>query len=138
MSIVGENLRLSVPSRLSSDESSVDQVTAELIDTIMESLEFALEKMVEAQGFPVKLRKAELDFLHSLEHIRDSILLVLENPLPGRARLKTLFGGECDRIAELRALIDSAEFSDMNRGISGCLLPLACASPWKRCLVIWG
>jgi len=86
-----------------------------LIDGIMENMVCAIAKVKRSQGSIVSLPKAELDLLAHIEQARDFMMESISNQTD-RSRLRETFGGDCKRIARLRAVCESIEFSDMNKG----------------------
>jgi len=78
------------------------------IDDLLTSLERGVQKVDGSQGSRVKLQLAEKDLLHLFGQARN----VLESNLKcNRSRLHENFGGSCDRIARMRAVIDAAKLS---------------------------
>eukprot|EP00928_Gymnodinium_smaydae_P069318 TRINITY_DN5275_c0_g1_i1.p1 TRINITY_DN5275_c0_g1~~TRINITY_DN5275_c0_g1_i1.p1 ORF type:complete len:811 (+),score=140.84 TRINITY_DN5275_c0_g1_i1:48-2435(+) len=75
----------------------------------------AIERVKTSQGSAVRLPKAELELLGHIEVARDLMLQALVNQA-GRAELQEVFGGDCSRIARLRAICEDVEFSEMNQG----------------------
>ncbi|CAE8586041.1 unnamed protein product, partial [Polarella glacialis] len=98
------------------------------MDKVIDRMLAANKKAKSSKGSIVSLPKAELDLLSQIELARDFIMEVLKNQ-NDRTQLQDVFGGDCTRLASIRAICESIEFSDMNKGdqrLSTCLR--ACAS----------
>jgi len=87
-------------------------VTIDKFNEVLDKLEIALQKVDLASGSMVKRVKAELDLLGHLEVARDSASSVVKSG--DRTLLRDLFGGDCSRIARLRAALDAVRLSEMN------------------------
>eukprot|EP00930_Biecheleria_cincta_P033962 TRINITY_DN23501_c0_g1_i2.p1 TRINITY_DN23501_c0_g1~~TRINITY_DN23501_c0_g1_i2.p1 ORF type:complete len:477 (-),score=104.91 TRINITY_DN23501_c0_g1_i2:88-1518(-) len=97
------------------------------IDEILKRLVLALTKIESSQKSAVRLPKAEIDFLGQLELARNHLLDTLHKH--DRSVLLAVYGGDCSRIARIRALCEAVNFSQMNAGdqrLSTCLS--ACSS----------
>jgi len=90
--------------------------TLETLDGILKRMESALRCMHAAQGSVVKLPQTELDLLKQFEDARNLILSVLKGESKNREVLRGVFGGDCTRISRIRAVLESAKFSEMNAG----------------------
>jgi len=88
---------------------------AEQFDAVMDRMVAAIAKVQESQGSIVSLPKAELDVLLQIEMARDYLMDTLRNQ-NDRSKLWEVFGGDCQRIARLRALLQTTKFSEMNKG----------------------
>eukprot|EP00928_Gymnodinium_smaydae_P061907 TRINITY_DN45878_c0_g1_i1.p1 TRINITY_DN45878_c0_g1~~TRINITY_DN45878_c0_g1_i1.p1 ORF type:complete len:902 (+),score=62.97 TRINITY_DN45878_c0_g1_i1:131-2707(+) len=64
-----------------------------------------------SQGSLVQLAKTEYTLLVHLERARDFMLNILSHPTQGRVVLSEIFGGDCIRIARLRAILDERTWS---------------------------
>ncbi|CAE7333473.1 unnamed protein product [Symbiodinium sp. CCMP2456] len=98
--------------------------TSEGIDHILQTMEVAWRQVNTARGSTVKLANPEHNLLVSLECARDFMLGLLTEPDPGRQRLAEIFGGDCSRIARVRAILDGATLSHRNctdDRISSCM-----------------
>ncbi|CAE7356164.1 unnamed protein product [Symbiodinium natans] len=98
--------------------------TADGMDHILQMMEVAWRQVNTARGSTVKLANPEHNLLVSLECARDFMLGVLTEPDPGRQRLAEIFGGDCSRVARVRAILDGATLSHRNCAddrISSCM-----------------
>eukprot|EP00439_Symbiodinium_sp_Y106_P026480 s1001_g3.t1 len=98
--------------------------TSEGMDHILQTMEVAWRQVNTARGSTVKLANPEHNLLVSLECARDFMLGLLTEPDPGRQRLGEIFGGDCSRIARVRAILDGATLSHRNctdDRISSCM-----------------
>ncbi|CAE7356869.1 unnamed protein product [Symbiodinium sp. CCMP2592] len=94
------------------------------MDHILQMMEVAWRQVNTARGSTVKLANPEHNLLVSLECARDFMLGLLTEPDPGRQRLGEIFGGDCSRIARVRAILDGATLSHRNctdDRISSCM-----------------
>lgn len=89
------------------------RLTTDHIDSLLVGIEISLQKVDATQGSLVKRTKAELDLLAKLEGARDSAATILKSG--DRALLQEIFGGDCTRIARLRAAVNAVRLSKMNR-----------------------
>eukprot|EP00931_Biecheleriopsis_adriatica_P058502 TRINITY_DN34851_c0_g1_i1.p1 TRINITY_DN34851_c0_g1~~TRINITY_DN34851_c0_g1_i1.p1 ORF type:complete len:468 (-),score=133.21 TRINITY_DN34851_c0_g1_i1:53-1372(-) len=87
---------------------------AEKIDGVISQMLKAKAKVTSSKGSIVSLPKAELDLLGQVEVARDLVMSVLGNC--DRTLLQDVFGGDCTRIAQVRALCESIGLSEMNQG----------------------
>lgn len=85
--------------------------TAEAMDNILNMMQVAWRQINAARGSTVKLANPEHNLLMSLESARDFMLGMLREPDPGRRHLEEVFGGDCSRIAQVRAILDAAKLS---------------------------
>lgn len=97
-------------------EAGSHKLTAESMDVVLKQMVACFEDVDSFQGSTVKLPKAELDLLRQLELSRDLMLEALQKPHADRAMLLEIFGGDCARLARVRAVCESVEFSEMNAG----------------------
>lgn len=79
--------------------------TPEGADQILERVSRSLDAVYGAQGTKVQLTAAQQDLLLHLELVCKLADDILRNPEPGRPVLKSIFGGDCSRIALIRATI---------------------------------
>lgn len=82
------------------------------LDDLLETIETALKLVDVNQGSHVRLTKAEIDLLGLLEVMRDSVRHILS--LKDRSVLRVSFGGDCRRVATLRACLNSVRLSEAN------------------------
>lgn len=97
------------------------------VDLQIHRLEEAFTKVEAAQGSYVKLPAAEMNLLTILGQLRDIMNEVVGSG--DRDALQAKFGGDCSKIARVRAVLDAVKMSPMNEGdqrLKGCLD--ACAS----------
>merc|ERR1711879_210082 len=80
----------------------------------MALLDEKVEKVENASGSAVATRKAELDLLCELEVARDLMQAGVRSK-HDRSALADVFGGDCWRIEWIRALLETVEFSQMNK-----------------------
>ncbi|CAK9000839.1 unnamed protein product [Durusdinium trenchii] len=85
--------------------------TASSMDNILQMMEVAWRQISAARGSTVKLANPEHNLLVSLESARDFMLGMLTEPDPGRRHLEEVFGGDCSRIAQVRAILDAVKLS---------------------------
>lgn len=85
--------------------------TAAAMDNILNMMQVAWPQINAARGSTVKLANPEHNLLVSLESARDFMLGMLREPDPGRRHLEEVFGGDCSRIAQVRAILDAAKLS---------------------------
>lgn len=85
--------------------------TAAAMDNILNMMQVAWRQINAARGSTVKLANPEHNLLVSLESARDFMLGMLREPDPGRRHLEEVFGGDCSRIAQVRAILDAAKLS---------------------------
>lgn len=85
------------------------------VDNVMDRMVAAIGRVKSSQGSIVSLPKAELDLLAQIEIARDIMMEALKYQ-GDRAQLRDIFGGNCARIARIRAICESIEFSEMNSG----------------------
>eukprot|EP00435_Cladocopium_sp_Y103_P029495 s2903_g7.t1 len=85
--------------------------TAAAMDNILNMMQVAWRQINAARGSTVKLANPEHNLLMSLESARDFMLGMLREPDPGRRHLEEVFGGDCSRIAQVRAILDAAKLS---------------------------
>jgi len=78
------------------------------IDGLLTAMEQGVQKVDGSQGSRVKLQRAEKDLLQHFGQARDMLDSSMKSD---RSRLHQEFGGSCDRIARLRAVLDAANFS---------------------------
>eukprot|EP00928_Gymnodinium_smaydae_P059595 TRINITY_DN4298_c0_g1_i1.p1 TRINITY_DN4298_c0_g1~~TRINITY_DN4298_c0_g1_i1.p1 ORF type:complete len:1017 (-),score=123.88 TRINITY_DN4298_c0_g1_i1:34-3084(-) len=89
--------------------------TPEDLDATIARMERGLESIIKARsrGSAVLLYAAEVDVLKSLEAARDVMMAALRNSRD-RGPFAQLFGGDCMRIARIRAVLNSVEFSKVH------------------------
>jgi len=100
------------------------------MDKLLEDILAAIAKVESSQGI-VSLPKAELNLLSHIEVARDFTMKIVANQSE-RCKLREIFGGDCSRIARLRAICENIKLSDMNRSdqrLNTCLR--ACESVEK-------
>jgi len=85
-------------------------ITVAGVDELLLKMEGSLGKVAAAQGSIVKLPKAELDILKHYEAARDLMQEAVKSP--DRTLLIAIFGGDCSRIARVRAVLEACEFSE--------------------------
>merc|ERR1711908_224840 len=80
-------------------------------------MERALEKVetFAREGKVHKRTATELELLQQFEAARDFMLTCMRNN-SDRAALRDILGGDCNNIARVRAAVESAELSEMNKG----------------------
>lgn len=90
-------------------------LTGEAVDQVLVKLDEAADRVVEFGDSMVKVRRAEFDLLAQIEVIRDMMERSFRSTTDHGA-LKETFGGDCERIAHVRAILENVELSDMNKG----------------------
>lgn len=87
-------------------------ITPAVLDELLMKMERTLAKVDSARG-KVKVQRVETDLLGLFEDARDIMQASLvEDPSDrDRTKLMALFGGDCARIARIRAVLDAASFS---------------------------
>jgi len=90
-------------------------LTASVIDEELSKLVSTLNLVDASQGTRVQLIEAELDLLEHMEKIRDFMTEALKDT-KDRTVLLEIFGGDCSRIARIRAVCEAVIFSDKNAG----------------------
>lgn len=85
------------------------------MDEVLNRMSAKLAKMDSSRGSTVGLPRAELELLAQIEISRDFMMDILRKQ-GERQLLQDIFGGDCARIARLRVLCESVEFSEMNAG----------------------
>jgi hypothetical protein len=78
------------------------------IDVLLEAMEQGVKKVDGSQGSRVKLQRAEKELLQHFGQARDMLESSLKH---NRSRLQQDFGGPCDHIARLHAVLDAANLS---------------------------
>lgn len=82
-------------------------------DNLLMQIEHHNSDVEAHKGSMVKSRAAELDMLKGIEGFRNTIRDLLSSG--DRKNLADIFGGDCFRIARFRAIMNHADFSDMNK-----------------------
>jgi hypothetical protein len=83
-------------------------------DELMQKLGASVKKVEAAAGSSVKLKGAETGYLEIVEQVRDMFKNSVKAPDDkSRVKLMDVFGGDCARIAALRADIEAVQLSDM-------------------------
>jgi len=77
----------------------------DVMDRLLERIEVVLAAAVAAQGSKVKEPAATLELLRECEAGRDFMMSVLQNTGNERALLHRIFGGDCRRVSQYRALL---------------------------------
>jgi len=90
-------------------------LSPEVFDALLSQMEDCFCKLAAAQESVVQRPKAELDLLVNLEGARDFMEKILRMQ-GSRSDLEKIFGGDCMRISRTRAVLEAADFSDMNAG----------------------
>jgi len=85
--------------------------SAQDVDILIDAMEEALQDIQENHHHRVKLQAAETKLLNYFEDARDLMQSLLADK--DRTRLASLFGGDCERIARIRMVLDSVQFSAM-------------------------
>mmetsp|Transcript_31348 Transcript_31348/g.73114 ORF Transcript_31348/g.73114 Transcript_31348/m.73114 type:complete len:498 (+) Transcript_31348:63-1556(+) len=89
-------------------------LTAERVDEALDRMEMELRAVHASQGSIVKLPKAELELLQTLEFLRDFIMACLRSTAD-RKVFFSIFGGDCKRVSRIEAVLSGLELSDMNK-----------------------
>lgn len=109
-----------------SSATSVDgHWTADGFDVLLAEAVVALSQLLASQGGYVKAAKAELHVLGEFACMRDFMHEVLEK-YSDRQRMMEIFGGDCIRIARVRALCEAAQATLADQRLATCLA--ACVS----------
>lgn len=98
-------------------------LSPEAFDDVLQQMEDCFCQLEAAQGSIVQRSKVELNLLTKLEWARDFMDKIVRMQA-SRSDLESIFGGDCLRISRTRAVLDAADFSDMNAGdqrLSTCL-----------------
>jgi len=85
------------------------------IDEVIEKGRQALLRVSASQHSAVKLPRAEIELLTQFELIRDALVRVLANA-SDRSELRETYGGDCTRIAKVRAILDNTNLSETRVG----------------------
>jgi len=88
-------------------------LSPEAFDDILSQMEDCFCKLEAAQDSVVQRSKAELNLLVKLEWARDFMDKIVRMQ-GSRSDLENIFGGDCMRISRTRAVLEAADFSDMN------------------------
>lgn len=81
-----------------------DMPTDRDVDVILSALVLDLARMEQCKNSPVKSLKTEQDVLVQLEALRDAMEALLTDP--DRTRVLGIFGGDCKRLARVKALCE--------------------------------
>jgi len=83
--------------------------TEEVIDGLLAKIEATLLKIEAAKGSSVKLAMLETNLLTVDEKVRDSMVaLIQDSEDKDRKKMIAIFGGDCVRIARMRAYLEAA------------------------------
>jgi hypothetical protein len=82
------------------------------VDILLDDLDKAFAKQQDSKDSVVRLRGAELNVLACLERLRNLMLGSLSGD---KTDVMAVFGGDCQRIARVMAVLAEVEFSDMNK-----------------------
>jgi len=89
-------------------------LTPERVDEALDRMEAELRGVHASQGSIVKLPKAELELLQTLEFLRDFIMACLRSTAD-RKVFFNIFGGDCKRVSRIEAVLSGLQLSDMNK-----------------------
>lgn len=90
-----------------------EAITVERVDAVVLAMDNALEQVVSSQTNRVALTRAEMNLLAEIEQARNLLRSALQSSRE-REALKEVFGGDCRRIEFIRAILEEANFSEMN------------------------
>eukprot|EP00929_Paragymnodinium_shiwhaense_P115242 TRINITY_DN83997_c0_g1_i1.p1 TRINITY_DN83997_c0_g1~~TRINITY_DN83997_c0_g1_i1.p1 ORF type:complete len:588 (+),score=81.76 TRINITY_DN83997_c0_g1_i1:57-1820(+) len=88
-------------------------LTAQRADDLITAMDTALTQADAASGSRVKRSSVQVLLAEELVAMRNFMLDVLGDSAPGRRRLLDIFGGSCERIAKVYAILDAAALLEL-------------------------
>ncbi|CAK0819539.1 unnamed protein product [Prorocentrum cordatum] len=91
--------------------------TSHALDELLDAFQDRVARLKACSGSVVKLQGAEINVLESVGKAHDEMLEAMKrDPATGKSRVLERYGGDCDRVARMRSLLESVELTGKRQG----------------------